>query len=325
MPLSPSFLAYLDDAARADLEGMRDWYATCIFWSTLAVVVGCAMEVPEVMHELWPKLFPARFDRRIKVVSSIGLLFVVLGVGGELGFEHWRSGYEGLLQTFDNVLLTNAELHAASAQQAAGDARDSANEAAYASSLAKGSAANAVNLATSARKEADTFEKDIVSAKQQAADAESHLADALQRAASAEKEAALANEKLGGWKLSDETQKRLVKKLKPFAGTRFDLAVNPSEAPFMEVLDKLLVSAGWVEMPPKPDNTLMAILIDGKATIVLSAGIVIEVDDNRKDSLEQGFLAFGNGMGEEGIPIGGHRVPAGSWGDRIHIIIGKRQ
>jgi hypothetical protein len=133
MLVSPSLLRLLDDLTRSSLEGMRDWYANCIFWSTVAVILGCAMEVPEVLHELWPNLFAQRAARVIKIISSIGLFFVVLGVSGELVFEHWRSGYEELLQQFDNVLLVDAERHAALAQEEAGDARDSATVAAAAS------------------------------------------------------------------------------------------------------------------------------------------------------------------------------------------------
>jgi hypothetical protein len=57
MHIDPSYARALDDLIRADLISHRDWYAGCIFWSTLAVVIGCAMEVPEVLHELWPNLF----------------------------------------------------------------------------------------------------------------------------------------------------------------------------------------------------------------------------------------------------------------------------
>jgi hypothetical protein len=127
--LSPdSFTSSLDAMSRADLERLRDAYAVCIFWSTAAVVLGCALEVPEVLHEFWPSLFPATWSRTIKGVSSAGLLFVVLGVAGELTFDHWRSGYEGLLQTFENVLVADAEQHTAEAQQRANDAAREAGE-----------------------------------------------------------------------------------------------------------------------------------------------------------------------------------------------------
>lgn len=188
MFLTPFYTRAIDDLIRADLISHRDWYAGCIFWSTLAVVVGCAMEVPEVLHELWSRLFPKKSERLIKIVASIGLGFVVLGVAGELGFEHWRAAYEGLLQNFENILLVDAERHAASAQEDAGDAATSAKIAHKESVAATAAAGNALNIASGARREADSFKGDIVSAKTQAADAETRLADATRRTLRLEQE-----------------------------------------------------------------------------------------------------------------------------------------
>lgn len=126
MPISLSLLKALDNAVRSDLISQRDWYAWCIFWSTLAVVIGCAMEVPEVVHELWSDLFAERFVRGIKIIASIGLGLVVLGVAGELTFEHWRSEYEGLLEEYENIVLVDAERQIALAEIQAGSAADSA-------------------------------------------------------------------------------------------------------------------------------------------------------------------------------------------------------
>lgn len=137
MPVSPSIIKGLEDIIRTDLILQRDWYASCIFWSTLAVVVGCAMEVPEVLHELWPTLFAKRFERAIKWVASIGLGLVVLGVAGELNFEHWRSAYEGLLEDFGNILLVDAERQATEATEQAGSAAASSNSAASALQVAQ--------------------------------------------------------------------------------------------------------------------------------------------------------------------------------------------
>lgn len=149
-----SFTTLLDAMCRSDLESLRDRYATCIFWSTAAVAVGCAMEVPEVIHELWTNLFPAKFERLIKAVSSVGLLLVILGVGGELAFDHWRSAYEDLLQTFNNVLLVDAELQAVAAQHDAGNARDAANEAEEAAGQARKEAESVFAIAAQANESA---------------------------------------------------------------------------------------------------------------------------------------------------------------------------
>jgi hypothetical protein len=260
MPLSPAFLAHLDDIARADLEGFRDWYATCIFWSTFAVIVGCAMEVPEVLHEVWPDLFAKKFDKPIKVVSSIGLLFVVLGIAGELSFEHWRSGYEGLLQNFENILLVDAERHAASAQQEAGDAKDSATKAANASVLATSASGDALGIAKGARKEADSFEKDIVSAKRQAADAESHLADALREVIAAKTE--LARLESPRTLLIDPiVVKTTLERLK---GTEYAFSAvfaDSESIDLLKMIDGVLHDAGWkrVDLPIRPAGPAMNI------------------------------------------------------------------
>jgi len=216
------------------------------------------MEVPEVLHQLWPSLFDQRFERLIKMVSSIGLLFVVLGVSGELAFEHWRSGYEELLQEFDNVLLVDAETRAALAQQDAGDAKDSATDAATASvratisaKAASRAASDAVKLASGARKEADSFEQDIVSANKTAASAEQHLADAQREAAQAEIE---LNRIRTPRSISYEPS--VVAALVPFKGTEYTLSVFQDEEAFQmaKTVDRILGAAGWIRKEPSTHN-----------------------------------------------------------------------
>ncbi len=258
MLASPSLLKLLDDMSRASLEGMRDWYANCIFWSTFAVIVGCALEVPEVLDQLWPSLFDRRFERLIKMVSSIGLLFVVLGVSGELAFEHWRSGYEELLQEFDNVLLVDAETHAALAQQDAGDAKDSAKNAAAASVRATSSAkaasaasTDAIRDASAARKEADSFEQNIAAANKTAAEAEEHLADALREAAQAEAELKRIRSPR-----SISYEPSVITALVPFKGTEYTLNVFQDDEAFQmaKIVDRILGAAGWIRKQPSAHN-----------------------------------------------------------------------
>jgi hypothetical protein len=98
----------------------------------------------------------------------------------------------------------------------------------------------------------------------------------------------------------------------------------------MEELDALLTSpsVGWIEEPPKPQNgNPMAILIDGKASIILSSGIVLELDQDQVASLKPALTALGTAFHEElGLnKIQLHLVPPESWGNRIHIMIGKRE
>jgi hypothetical protein len=327
------------DKVRLSLEASSASWFALVKYAGYAVAVGCAMEAPEtfvIIKQWWLLTFrdeekeETKEDKKSWLVplAAVGLIVIVVGILIETFAEAKVSDVDALIRSHESDKISAAETSAASAIREAGNAKDSAKGAAGASDLAKGSAANAVNLATGARKEADSFEQDIVSAKKQAADAESHLAGALERANSAEKESIRLRDILGGWQLDDGAKKRFAKQVLNFPGTPFDLAVNPSEATFMEVMDTLLTSSGWVRQPPKEANgALAAILIDGKASIILSSGIALEVDKDQTESLKPALNALGNALHDElGLKqVQLHLVPPGTWGDRIHIIIGKRE
>jgi len=282
MLVDPEVLRQIDNAIRSDLQSWRDVSFHLLVWSSVLVAIGVALEGPEVVHDLcnvWRTAKPEA-SARIKVIGVIGWILVVVGVAGEGIFEESFSISDGQIQTFDEILISEAQRNALLA--------DAAN-----------------------------IQLGIELAKQET------------RAANAEKELALVNEKIGGWKLDKAARKRFAEQIKKFPGTPFDFAVNPVEAPFMEGLDALLTSpsVGWVRLPPKSDNTLMAILIDGKASIILSSGIVLEVDQDQVASLKPALTALGTALHEELSlkKVALHLVPPGSWGRRIHIIIGRRQ
>lgn len=322
----------LDNRIRDELLRSSHTFFLWVLISAFVVAIGVLLEGPELLQELWPKLFRwftwnsqerlHRFERKLKKVGLVGWLLVGIGVAGEGVFEVLQSRAESQLQTFNDVLLKDARLTATTARKSAGDA---ANAAHFAQVKADG----ADSLARATRLEADFFEMRIKSANDKAADAESHLAEAMRLASEAEKEAIRLHDIVGGWRLDDAAKARFTKDVKAFPGTPFDLAVNPAEASFMEELDALLTapSAGWVRLPPKPDKTGMAILIDGKASIILSSGIVLEVDRDQVASLKPALTALITGLREElGLKtVTLHMVPSGSWGKRIHIIIGKRE
>jgi hypothetical protein len=259
--VSPEIIRGLDAKVRFDLQRFSDGFFFWVIVSAGIVVVGCALEGPEIFHELFPKLFSfitwpsndrlKQFEHWTKKVGMIGWVLVVLGIAAEGIFEVYDHRASGFLQTFDEVLLTTAQRDTAEAYARAGDA------------------------------EIRTAQLGIELAQQE------------RRAAEAEKALALVNEKFGGWKLNPKAQAGFAAKLKPFSGTRFDLAVNPSEAMFMESLDSLLVSLGWIEEPPKLNGISVALLIDGKASIILSSGIVLEVDQDQISSLKPALNALG--------------------------------
>lgn len=265
MLIDPTFLRLLDNATLSDLDSIRDGFATAGFWSTLAVVIGCAMEVPEVMHELWPKLFPTRFERSIKMFSSVGLLFVVLGVAGELTFEHLGSEYEGLIRSINEAVLSDTESRLTDAILTVGDLRISADASARAATQAEAasrtaiaSSGEAIANARAAHREADSYARGIASAKQEAANAVSKLANAEQRLADSTQREAAAEEKLSAIKTprSLVRTKELIDALKPYRGTVFtlDAFMDDESNKFSVVIAAVLKEAGWIRQQPAGIN-----------------------------------------------------------------------
>ena len=68
-------------------------------------------------------------------------------------------------------------------------------------------------------------------------------------------------------------------------------------------------------------------LIYKKASILITSGILLEVDQDQFESLRPAIIALGSALKDnlELKNIDLHLVLPGSWGKRIHIIIGKRQ
>lgn len=84
------------------------------------------------------------------------------------------------------------------------------------------------------------------------------VAQANQRSAEANEKAEAEHlarvrieEKLAGWKLDAGAQARIIKRLEQYEKTPFDLGANPAEVVFMEVMDGILGSTGWVRQPPE--------------------------------------------------------------------------
>lgn len=247
----------IDDLIRTDLIKQRDWYAGCIFWSTLGVVVGCAMEVPEVIHELWPRLFAPRFERPIKIVASIGLGFVVLGVAGELCFEHWRAAYEGLVQGFDNILLVDAEGQAVAAQQRANDAATEAGNLGV----------KVDKLPSFIAQKENEVNRNVTQFRQYASSAQAQTADVLTRlkadtdalnkardaataaAEQAEHERAEAEAVIAPRYLTPTQQADFVVNMTSFQGLRANILITPSNTgdagPLASLFESLLRQAHW--------------------------------------------------------------------------------
>lgn len=153
------------------------------------------------------------------------------------------------------------------------------------------------------------------------ADAKARTAEANRLAAEEQLARVKIEEKLAGWRLDPKAQERLIEKLKPYAVTPFDLAVNPVEYRFMETLDGILIAAGWVRQQPKAD---FSVLLDGKASINYSSGVTIEFAQESLNSFRTAAETLVRGLAAEGIPAKGNVIQGGD-PNAIHVVVGKRE
>jgi hypothetical protein len=131
----------LNALVRQDFEAYRDsWFLYLLAW-TAVVIFGIIFEGPEVFHDVVGMLHKkksstgheATIPSWIKVLATIGWLFIVLGLVGEGISEAFVSKADGLIQTFnDNELAAtetqvgNVNLVVALANERAGQFEDDA-------------------------------------------------------------------------------------------------------------------------------------------------------------------------------------------------------
>jgi len=137
--ISPGLIDDLDARVRVHLQQYSD---TFFFWaiaSAIIVALGCALEGPEILHELFPKLFSfftwpsndrlQKFELWTKKVGMIGWVLVVLGIAAEGIFEVYDHRASGFLQTFDEILIADTQRQAAETYERAAIAMREAEEA----------------------------------------------------------------------------------------------------------------------------------------------------------------------------------------------------
>jgi hypothetical protein len=137
--VSPKIIEALDNSIREELQTTAHRFFLWVLISAFIVAIGVALEGPEILHEMWPKLFSwftwisterlYKFERAIKMIGLLGWLLVVIGVMGEGIFEGLQNRAEGQLQTFTNILLKDARLTASAAKESAQDADSAAKSA----------------------------------------------------------------------------------------------------------------------------------------------------------------------------------------------------
>jgi hypothetical protein len=204
------------------------------FWlliSTAFVAVGIALEYPEVKHEFieWLRsrkkpwvVEPVPTSRnRVPLWSLIGFLVVTAGVAGEGVYEGLLGINDTKIRTLDESSLAADELQIAqlqkenlTLQKQAGDAAMFAHNAAADARNAKVDAGDAKTLARATRKEAaeglDAASKRLDKAKQEIDDAGTKLLRLQPRAS-----------------LLMRHECALVNAVKPFAGQKIELRLNP--------------------------------------------------------------------------------------------------
>lgn len=123
MYVSLDIVRKLDDLIRADLQALRDSYFQYLLWASAVVAIGVLLEGPEVIHEARSLLRNSSIgtivhaQKWITAVALIGWILVVLGVGGEGVAEGYVSRTDGTLQTFNEILLADAQRQAAAAEE----------------------------------------------------------------------------------------------------------------------------------------------------------------------------------------------------------------
>lgn len=242
MSLPPETLRALDDAVRTDIHALRDTYFWWLVFSAVAVAVGVAVEAPEVIKDIreqFSRYRPSRkTEKAIVLVSAIGLLLVATGVAGEFVLEALVSKADTLAQSFESILLADA-------QRSAGDAIERAGNANKEAGFARLDASNANTLAKKYQAQIADSDARVKVAEAQVATAmarsdeamaqvrtaDARIAEAQRQAAEADRgtaEAKLELAKLTTPRTLSKLQRdELIRALKSFPRTEFMIGVNP--------------------------------------------------------------------------------------------------
>jgi hypothetical protein len=250
----------IDDLVRSDFESFRNIWFTRLLISTAIVAVGLLFELPEIWHESVGAVRELRHTPIheiapwMKLLVSVGWLLIVVGVGGEFVADSFVSKADGIIQTFDETLIADAERQtglaseraaralerAAQTEREASQENDRAANAEKQAQQENARAAKALEAAETARKEAEGFQLQIAQANERAASAE-------QRSNEAQLELARINTPR-----SFTNEPTLIAALLPFKGTEYILNVfmDDESNEFTRVVGRTLEAAGWVRKQP---------------------------------------------------------------------------
>jgi hypothetical protein len=192
LAVSPELLNRVDELVRADLQDLRDSYFQWLLIATGAVFIGVIMEGPEVVRDLLEGFRTSRnsdvtitnshHPMWVLLLSSIGWVLISGGVIGEGIFEALVSKADGVVQTFNNILLADtqrqtseanvrmgsAELAAASSRMVAAEAAARAENSNARAKHAESQIAAAQRASDEASQKAEMFRLDIAKANERA-------------------------------------------------------------------------------------------------------------------------------------------------------------
>ena len=144
------------------------------------------------------------------------------------------------------------------------------------------------------------------------------------------REAELQLEKMRAPRLLEEDQKaRIVKRLKAFAGTHFDLAIRPESEPqaFAEQIAATLQAAGWIRQAKQNAGSLV-IKIPGKPNAAIATGFLglgAEIDTSRANEWGNILASLADGFTDEGFPMRSNVASDGTAPpDAVHVFIGSK-
>jgi hypothetical protein len=118
----------MDNLVKEEFANWRDVWFDWLLVATALVLIGLALEGPELYHEIRHLWLDRRDEKqhfvltdhkirpRWKFLSFIGWILIVVGVAGEVFFETMVSLADGKLQTFNNIILDSTIREASEAR-----------------------------------------------------------------------------------------------------------------------------------------------------------------------------------------------------------------
>ena len=169
--LPPELAGPIDELMKTDLQLWRDGCFAWLLISTAIVGIGILFEGPEVWHQtIGTFRQPGRNTPSwVTLLASFGCLLIAAGVIGEGITEAMVSKADGNLQTFNNIVLAEAQRESAFALERAAHAEATARG--FDVQIAKSNAA-----AKSAEATAKGFEAQIAGAQRDAAESKKETA-----------------------------------------------------------------------------------------------------------------------------------------------------